>query len=145
MPDRSAGKQISHISRSISRYLDAKVNSLNLSYSVIPFLTYLYEHDGVHQDELAANLHYDKSSATRAITALVKQGYVTRQIDKRNKRRNIINVTIKGYTIKDELILILRRTTQKLFNDFTDEEINLYFKLSDKIDKNLDNMLKSLK
>lgn len=48
----------------------------SFSNFTIPFLTYLYEHDGIHQDILARDLQFDKSSAARAVASLEKHGYL---------------------------------------------------------------------
>jgi len=117
------------------------VKHLNLSHFTIPFITYLYEHDGVHQDELAEKLQYDKSSAARAVSALVQQGYATKHIDETNKRRNIIEITAKGLSTKEELISILMETTDSLFNNFSSSEKNEYFELMNKIENNICSML----
>jgi DNA-binding MarR family transcriptional regulator len=141
MPARSIGKEISYIARSLNRYLDAKTRHLNLSSATVPFLAYLCMHDGVYQDEMAADLHFDKSSVTRAITALEKRGYVNRLVDPRIKRRNLITVTEAGLSLKDELIQILSQTTERLFAGFSPEEREVYFQSTEKINQNIKLML----
>jgi len=142
---RSIGKNISYISRSLGKYIDLKTRHLNLGNATIPFLTYLYEHDGVHQDLLAQDLQFDKSSAARAVASLEKHGYLTKTTDPENRRRNIIKITKKGLGIKHEVHKILKQTTKKLFQGFSKRQIGDYFEYTEQINITTKAMLKEEK
>jgi len=137
MRKTSIGKEISEISRTMSRFVDKEVAHLKLSNATVPFIAQLLSQDGVHQEELAEKLHFDKSSAARALTSLEKAGYVVRVQDSQNKRRNIIYVTESGRAVRDELIQILASLTKRLFEGFSDEEISEYYAKTEKLRKNL--------
>jgi DNA-binding MarR family transcriptional regulator len=141
MQNRSIGKNISYIARALSRYIDQETKHLQLSNATVPFLTYLYEHEGIHQDEMAKNLQFDKSSAARSIKTLETLGYIKKITDRGNKRRNIVTVTELGRGIQDELYSILRECTKHIFTGFSQEEIELYFAYTEKINKNVMKML----
>jgi len=145
MHARSIGKLVTYIARHLNRYVDLETAHLNLSSATVPFLTYLCEHNGVHQDEMAENLQFDKSSAARAVKALEQRGYVTKVIDPNNKRRNVVTLTKLGLSIQDELSEILKQTTNRLFADFRASEIDRYFKNTEKINQNLKKMMKDQK
>lgn len=142
---RSIGKQISTISRGLSMVLDKKTAHLGLGAATIPVLTFLYNNDGVHQDILAEALQLNKSSAARAVSRLVKEGYITQTADPSNRRRNTILTTQKAHDTKQEILRILKRLTQELFTDFSEEEIELYFDLTQKIHARTDHMLRRVK
>lgn len=139
---RSIGKNISYISRSLGRYIDMKTKHLNVSNFTIPFLTYLYEHNGIHQDMLAKDLQFDKSSAARAVASLERHGYLTKTIDPENRRRNIIKITEKALGIKEEVYQILKQTTEKLFAGFSESQIDAYFVYTEQINLTAKAMLK---
>lgn len=145
MHARSIGKLITYIARHLNRYVDRETAHLRLSSATVPFLTYLYEHNGVHQDEMAENLQFDKSSAARAVKVLEQRGYVTKVIDSNNKRRNVVTLTNRGFSIQDELAEILEQTTNRLFADFRASEIDRYFKTTQKINQNLRKMMNDQK
>ena len=142
MQNRSIGKELTFIARNLNRYLDIKTAHLHLSSATIPFLTYLYVNDGIHQDEMAENLHFDKSSVARAIKVLQQKGYVNKAVDPRMKRRNIITVTALGLSIKNELLRILESITERALKGFSADEIESYFKLTEMIDQNTQQMLR---
>ena len=141
MNNRSIAKNISYIARGISRYLDQEAKHLKLRSATIPFLVYLYEHEGVHQDQMAQDLQFDKSSAARAVKALERLGYVNKVADNSNRRKNIITVTTLGRSVEDELYAILRQCTKQLFTGLSEEEIDFYFAYTEKVNENLSTML----
>ena len=142
---RSIGKQISTISRCMSMVLDMRTAHLGLSAATIPILTFLYNNDGVHQDILAERLQFNKSSAARAVARLAKAGYITKTVLPSNRRRNIIRITQKTYDAWPEILRILKGVTDDLFTDFSEEEIELYFDLTQKIHSRMGHMLRELK
>jgi DNA-binding MarR family transcriptional regulator len=137
MKKTSIGKEISEISRTMNRFVDKEVAHLKLSNATVPFIAQLFSQDGVHQEELAEKLHFDKSSAARALTALEKAGYVVRVQDSKNKRRNIIYVTENGRAVRDELMQILASLTKRLFEGFSDEEMDEYYTMTERLRTNL--------
>ena len=141
----SVGKQIAYISRTLSRYLDVKLDHLGLGSGTIHVLTCLYENDGVHQDILAEAIQFDKSSAARAVGRLEKEGYVTKKPDLTNRRRNIVRITEKALKVKGEILIILKGITEYLFIGFSEEEMTQYYELSLKINRNATLMLKEIK
>jgi len=142
---RSIGKQISTISRCLATIVDIKMAHLGLSAATIPVIGYLYDNEGVHQDVLAEALQFDKSSATRSLVRLVKEGYVTKTVDSANKRRNIIRCTEKARAVKQEIFHILKSITDDVFLNFSEEEIEQYFYFTQKIHTNAMNMLREIK
>lgn len=142
---RSIGKNISYISRSLGRYIDLKTKHLHIGNFTIPFLAYLYENDGVHQDLLAKDLQFDKSSAARAVASLEKHGYLTKTPDPENRRRNTIKITEKALGIKEEVYQILKQTTKKLFTGFSESQIAAYFEYTERINLTAKAMLKERK
>ena len=143
--NRSIGKSISYISRSLGRYIDSEAKHLNLGHFTLPFLTYLYEHNGVHQDLLAKDLQYDKSSAARAVASLEKNGYIRKTIDQNNRRRNTIEITDKAMDIREELYQILMLTNQKLFTGFSESQIEVYFEYTERLNMAIKAMLEEEK
>ena len=145
MSERSIGKQITHVARYLNRCIDLKTAHLGVGSATIPFLTYLYEHDGIHQEEMAVNLQFDKSSVTRAVKALEQKGYVRKTVDPEVKRKNRLTVTSQGLGIRDELHEILRQSTREVFRGFSPGEIAFYFKFTEKINRNIERIISELK
>lgn len=130
---RSIGKEIGTIARYLGLILDSRIAHLGLGASTIPAITFLYENEGASQDALAESLQFNKSSAARAVLRLEKEGYLTRTVDPANRRRNVLSTTEKARLVKDEIYRILKGLTDDVYADFSDEEIEQYFHLTEKI------------
>lgn len=142
---RSIGKKISTISRDLAMIVDKKTAHLGLGSATIPILTFLYDNEGVHQDVLADALQFNKSSAARAVAHLVQEGYVHKSVDSSNRRRNIIRTTQKAHANKEEIYRILKSLTDDMFINFSNEEIEQYFYLTQKIHARVAGILKEIK
>ena len=125
--------------------MDRKAAHLGLGAATIPILTFLYDNEGVHQDILAEALQYDKSSAARAVARLERQGYITKTPDPSNRRRNIICTTPRARETREEILKILKRITEQLFIGFNEDEIAVYFELTQNLSHNAAAMLKEIK
>ncbi len=139
---RSIGKQITTLSRCLSKILDARIAHLGLTASTIPVLGFLYENEGAHQDALAEALQFDKSSAARAVARLERNGYVTKTVDPSNRRRNTLRATEKARSAKQEILRILKGLTDDIFSGFSEEEIECYYSLTAKMHSRVKHLLK---
>ncbi len=142
---RSIGKQITTISRFLSTIMDIKMAHLGLSAATVPVLCFIYDNEGVYQDAVAEALQFDKSSATRSLANLIKEGYISKTVDPSNRRRNIIRTTEKARAAKQEIFRLLKRNTDELFVNFSEDEIEQYFYLTEKIHTEAMKILKGLK
>lgn len=77
-------------------YCNEKVKQTGLSLTEYLICTFLYGHENVSQDDIANSLLYDKTTVARALGNLELKQYVTRTLNKDNKRKNIIALTEQG-------------------------------------------------
>ncbi|MDP4183331.1 MAG: MarR family transcriptional regulator, partial [Bacillota bacterium] len=59
-------------------------------------------------------------------------------IDKQDRRAFIISITNKGQELKEQILPIIESAFQRLLNNITDEEIEIYRKVLLKMNENLD-------
>lgn len=142
---RSIGKLISTISIFLSTIMDIKMAHLGLSAATVPVIDFICDNEGVSQGAVAEALQFDKSSAARSLAHLVKEGYVSKTVDPSNRRRNIIRTTEKARAAKQEISRLLKTNTDELFVNFSEDEVEQYFYLTEKIHTNAMNMLKGIK
>ncbi len=142
---RSIGKQITTISRCLSTIVDIKLGYLGLNAATVPVIGFIYDNEGVSQDVVAEALQFDKSSATRSLARLEKEGYVSKTTDHSNRRRNIIRSTEKARAAKQEIFRQLKNITDELFVNFSEDEIEQYFYLTKKIHTDAMKMLRRIK
>lgn len=104
-----------------------------------PILTYLQNHDGCTQIEIANELNLSPVAITKTLTRLEKAKLIKKEQDKKNRRANLIFLTEKG---KEALINSRERFSQiddLTFKDFTENEIMELKGLIDRMLINLSN------
>ena len=133
------GRYISVLYRSAGSYLNKELSRYNMGSGQFTFLIYLYNHDGVTQEDMNSDLYIDKGTTARAIKKLVDLGYVYRITDETDKRAYKVYVTDKAKNIKNEIYGILDKWNLIITADFTGEEFEVALLLLQRMVKNKNN------
>ena len=112
------------IKRSYIRYLDNKIVDFDITSGEVPFLLVLNENDKITQNELSNSLRTSEGLVTRVLRSLEEKGYVTREVDKENKRRKIITITPKGKKTAEIIKRYQKEWENKTFGFLTDVEFD---------------------
>lgn len=123
---------IAHIYRSQVAYMAKELEAYHVGSGQFEFLLFLYREDGVSQEKLAKALKVSKSTSTRAIQSLEKEGYVYRQRDENDLRAYRVYLTEKGTGMRDIILKKLTSFVNTLLADFTLEEKKILWLLLSK-------------
>lgn len=126
------GAKIAYIFSHNHFYIENALESYNLKGPMFAFLLTLSYKDGCSQESLARYLKLSKATATRAITALEKEGYVHREKDGNDRRIYRVFITDKGRDIVPLINSTLLEWNGILLSDFSDDEEQIFRKLLDK-------------
>lgn len=77
-------------------YTSKQLESLHLSYGLLPFILFIGKHPDCTPAELTNTLHYDWGYSQRSITKLVEQEFITKEKPVSQKRTYHLNLTSKG-------------------------------------------------
>ena len=125
---------ISLIYRKHAKYLNSKVEDVNLTYGLYPFLIEIYKHDGISQEDLAKVLYLNESTVTRSLDKLEKRGFVKKTHEKRKK---IITLTDEGAEIAKKVMNYDEKWDEIIKKDLTEEEYLNFKKTLIKISEGL--------
>lgn len=100
------------------------------------FLNALYKEDGLSQEELADYLKIDKGTTAKALKKLEEQGYITRTVSEKDKRRNEVHLTDKALGIKDNVRKVLTDWRERLTHGLSEEEKKLALTILEKMGNN---------
>ena len=128
-PKESIGRWISLIYRQGQIHIGKELQVYNIGSGQFPFLTVLYDEDGLSQEEISRILNVDKATAGRDIKRLAEEGYVERKRNPEDRRAYKIFLTEKGKKVKPVIIRVLSSWTSILSSDFTEEEKDLIIEL----------------
>lgn len=88
-------------------------------------LLYLWEKDGVSQQELCNATFKDKPSMTRLIDNMEKQNLVVRIASKDDRRTNLVHLTRFGRELETQARLVSTRTLKEALQGVTSEELSI--------------------
>lgn len=116
------GKVSAAINRRLSRnFRQAGIDITPEQWTV---LLYLWEKDGVTQQELCNATYKDKPSMTRLIDNMERQHLVVRISDKKDRRTNLIHLTKTGKEMQHAARHISQSTLEEALKGLTVEQLN---------------------
>lgn len=115
------------VSTAINRKLLRKFRSNNMDITPEQWtvLIFLWEKDGVTQQELCNATFKDKPSMTRLIDNMERQHLVVRISDKKDRRTNIIHLTKDGRALETQARKLANEALQEALVGVTVEELNI--------------------
>lgn len=117
------GKVSAAINRKLSR--NFRRQGLEITPEQWTVLIFLWEKDGVTQQELCNATFKDKPSMTRLIDNMEHQHLVVRISDKRDRRTNLIHLTKDGKELEEKARLIANLTLKEALRGVTLEELSV--------------------
>src|SRR5699024_6720427 len=117
------GKVSAAINRKL--YRNFRQNGLEISPEQWTVLIFLWEKDGVTQQELCNATFKDKPSMTRLIDNMERQHLVVRISDKKDRRTNLIHLTKDGKELEEKARVIVGQTLKEALHGITLEELSI--------------------
>ena len=105
------GKVSAAINRKL--YRNFRLNGLEVTPGQWTVMIYLWEKDGVTQQELCNATFKDKPSMTRLIDNMERQHLVVRISDKKDRRNNLIHLTKTGKDIEPQARMVVSKTLKE--------------------------------
>lgn len=78
---------------------------------------------GLSAIEVAERTLMDKVAVSRAVTKLIKNGRLDRQFADSDRRRSILNLSVAGRQLHDEIAQLALQFERDLIQGFTEEEM----------------------
>mgnify|MGYP000059635194 CR=1 FL=1 len=124
------GKVSAAINRKLSR--NFRQNGMEITPEQWTVLIFLWEKDGVTQQELCNATFKDKPSMTRLID-MERQHLVVRISDKRDRRTNLIHLTKDGRELEERARVVANQTLKEALKGVKIEELTIGQELLKKI------------
>ena len=135
-------KLISRIFRASQGYIIPRVSQYGIGRGQWYFLNkLLFEKDGLSQQELSKEMVVDSAHTARAIKYLEESGYVARQKDPEDARKNKIYVTKKAVLIREDYHNLFKDLNKTLVQGFTKAEKELLMSMLDRMCENINKHL----
>ena len=118
-----------------------KKNGISITPEQWTVLAYLWQKDGVTQQNLCEYTYKDKPSMTRLIDNLVKQGLVYRETSREDRRANFIHLTTVGKDLEANAQLAVQETVRIALDSIDSEGIERVKNVLTLIFHNINNTL----
>ncbi len=117
------GKVSAAINRKLIR--NFRKNGLEITPEQWTVLLFLWEKDGVSQQELCNATFKDKPSMTRLIDNMERQHLVVRINDKKDRRTNKVHLTKTGKDLEERARFVANKTLKEALHGLTLDELRV--------------------
>ncbi len=135
----SLGKLSQEISKRLGILLVQNFKSLNYDIKAEEWkvISFLFNKKGVNQQDISEFANIDKVAVKRMLDNLEKRNIISRKIHKKDKRNNLISLTIEGEKLYEILIPQAENTLKTAFEVIEKDEIENLLNMLNKINQNL--------
>ncbi|HPW78640.1 MAG: HTH-type transcriptional regulator MhqR [Bacteroidetes bacterium ADurb.Bin037] len=116
-------------------------SNVNLTPEQYLLIDLLWDEGPLTQQQIANQMQKDKNSITRLIDGLEKKGYVIRETDTEDRRKNLVMVTEMGQAKKQEITRIAIDAADNILGGIPTEELNTVVEVLNKLNKNMKKLL----
>lgn len=113
------------------------LSTLNVHDGQPDILAYIYMHRKTSQYDIARYLGLSRASVGISLKRMEKSGYIVIEQNENNKRSTCVDITELGIKVLVKADMVLDEYITNKFKTFTNEEIDTYIKLMNKIKSNL--------
>lgn len=107
----------------LTSYIKAKLEPLNVAPEQNLILMLLWEKDGLSQNEIAKGLNKDKTNIARMLSNLEKKGLISRHINKIDGRSFNVYLTERGKELSEQVYPIIEEFNRIVCSGITREEL----------------------
>ena len=92
----SIGKNMGILNRQFNMFINSELKGKNINATEFMYIGYLYENDGITQDDLAKEFLVDKAAITRTLKNMEDKGFIRRERSDTDGRERRIYLTDKA-------------------------------------------------
>ncbi|PCX30264.1 MarR family transcriptional regulator, partial [Listeria monocytogenes] len=118
-------RDIGVIARALDSISNIEFKELNLAKGQFIYLVRICENQGIIQEKLVDILKIDRTTASRAIKNLEKNGLIIKKQNKNNKKNKLLFPTEKGQQLYPLIIRENEYSNAVALKGFTKAEINM--------------------
>ncbi len=120
-----------------SRYKDMK---LDITPNQSKILMYIYENNEVTSNDIGSFIHSNKSTLSKVLNNLEKNGYIEREESKNDTRKKIVKLTGKSLNIVKVLESDAKDVSKELMINISKDEYDTFKRVLDKVENNIERM-----
>lgn len=131
-------REIGMIARALDSISNIEFKEYDLTKGQYLYLVRICENPGIIQEKLAEMIKVDRTTASRAIKKLEKNGFIERREDKYNKKIKKIFPTMKGENVYPKIKRENDHSNSVALAGFTEREVEIISHLLQRVRKNIE-------
>ncbi len=140
---KHVGYHLRRLDNLLMRNTMAQARSMNLDEVTVMhgwILSYLYENQerDIYQKDIETQFGINRSTVTNIVKLMEKKGLINRESVPRDARLKKLVLTEKGIWAKKVSYEAVQATEKQIVLGISEEELNYFFKLIEKMRKNLE-------
>lgn len=110
-------------------YLDRLLAPLGLNSSQHMYITVICQNPGITQEEFTELTYLNPSNITRALNSLIHSGFISKETDPKDRRKNCLYPTAKAYEANRQILDALDYIKDTLLDGYSPSEKELFLKI----------------
>lgn len=139
--DQLIGVQTSRMTKKLVRYLNHSLEWYDITLEQWVVLSTLAEQEDINQKTLSVKAEKDPSSLLRILDILERKALVERREFQGDRRASSLFITDKGRQLKNEVAPYIEARFREMTGDISDEDLAVYTRVMQKLDRNLTHLL----
>lgn len=131
-------REIGMIARALDSISNIEFKEYDLTKGQYLYLVRICENPGIIQEKLAEMIKVDRTTASRAIKKLEKNGFIERREDKYNKKIKKIFPTMKGENVYPKIKRENDHSNSVALAGFSEREVEIISHLLQRVRKNIE-------
>lgn len=119
-------RDLSIVARGGVLLLSRSLAHLEITAPEFFLLLYLYENEQSRQEDLVDFFMLDKGTIARTLQKLESKGLVIRTVDEKDQRKKSIQLSDKGYSLKDICFDLVHNWHQMILKDIPEEDYQVF-------------------
>ncbi|AEB30931.1 putative transcriptional regulator [Carnobacterium sp. 17-4] len=129
-------RDIGVIARSLDSIANIEFKDLNLTRGQYLYLVRIKENPGIIPDNLSEMIKVDRTTASRAIQKLERNGLIEKRSDSGNKKIKRLFTTPKGDKLAEYIVKENNYSNEVALKGLSDEEVKNFSRILNKIKQN---------
>ena len=122
----------------ISRMYNSKANEFGGTMS-IGYALLNIDRDGTPSTKLGPKMGMEPRSLTRMIKLLVKNGWITKEVNSKDKRMVNLHLTEKGQKMRNKSREYVIEFNKKIYDEINNDDLETCFRVLNKVNTIIDN------
>lgn len=121
--DGTITKRLIYMARKAQLCIGCRLAPYGITAAEEPFFMMVTHHGGATQEELTAMVGVDKAATARAVRSLENKGYLTRQQDRKDRRRNRVFATDAAMEIAGQVHEALLKLDDEITKGLPEQDL----------------------